>query len=309
MASVAATSPSGVQVELAHRDQHLVLTEVGAGLRTYAVGDRHVLDGYGVGEMSSGGRGQPLLPWPNRIAGGRYTFAGSELQLPLNEPERGNAIHGLTRWAGWEILAQETGRAVLGHLLHPQPGYPFTLELMIEYVLSAAGLAVRTTATNVGTAALPFGAGFHPYFSVGTDEVDDAVLQAPAAAWRETDHRGIPTGAVRSVEGTDLDFRSPRPVGPAVIDTCLTDLQPDGDGLTRVSLSDPDGDATVTVWADRAYGELVLFTGDTLEPPRRRRGLAIEPMTCPPNAFRSGTGLVVLEPGQSFDARWGIAPW
>lgn len=286
-----------------------MLTEVGGGLRTYTVGDRAVLDGYGADEICSGGRGQPLFPWPNRIDGGRYTFAGSDLQLALDEPERGNAIHGLTRWANWEILAHHEGRAVLGHLLHPKPGYPFTLGLTIEYALSDSGLAVKTKATNRGTNALPFGAGFHPYFSVGTDHVDDAVLQAPAGAWRETDDRGIPTGAVRPVQGTDLDFRLPRPVGSTVIDTCFTELQADGDGLTRVRLSNPDGDAGVTVWVDENHGELVVFTGDTLERPHRRRGLAIEPMTCPPNAFASSDGVVVLGPTQSFEARWGITPW
>lgn len=304
----APTPPSGGQVDLVHGDQHVVVTEVGGGLRLYTHGGRPVLDGFGIDEMCTGGRGQALLPWPNRVDGGRYRFGGTEHQLALSEPEHGNAIHGLTRWSNWDTAASGAGRALMSHVLHPQPGYPFTLGLTIEYVLSRSGLAVTTTATNLGTAALPFGAGFHPYLTVGTERVDDTVLQVPASAYREADARGIPTGTVMPVAGTELDFRRPRPVGDAVLDTYYTDLQADPDGLIRVRLSDPDGRAAVTVWAGSDHAELVVFTGDTLEERRRRRSLAVEPLTCPADAFRSGLRVLVLEPGRSFAARWGISP-
>ena len=142
-----AATPSGEQFELTRGDQHAVVTEVGAGLREYSLGDHEVLDGYPADELASSGRGQLLLPWPNRIRDGVYRLDGREHRLPLNEAERGNAIHGLVRWSTWTVADRAADRIVLEHVLHPQPGYPFTLELRVEYSLGPDGLSVRTTAT------------------------------------------------------------------------------------------------------------------------------------------------------------------
>ncbi len=109
--------------------------------------------------MSTSGRGQVLLPWPNRLEDGSYEFEGRRHQLPLNETEHRNAIHGLVRWAAWSVGEREPNRVVLEHELHPQPGYPFSLALSIEYLLSEDGLRVRTTATNVGPQPAPTAAG------------------------------------------------------------------------------------------------------------------------------------------------------
>src|SRR4051794_19805411 len=157
-----AAAPSGEQFELRFGEQHAVVTEVGAGLRAYSAGGRELLDGYPADELASWGRGQQLLPWPNRIRDGTYRLGGRGLALPLNEPEHGNAIHGLVRWAGWTAAERASGRVVLEHVLHAQPGYPFTLELRVEYSLATDGLAVRTTATNAGAEPCPYGAGSHP---------------------------------------------------------------------------------------------------------------------------------------------------
>ncbi|HEX2119087.1 MAG TPA: hypothetical protein VHF91_07880, partial [Acidimicrobiales bacterium] len=161
-------NPSGEQYWLEVDGQEAAVVEVGGGLRTYTVGATDVLDGYGVDEMAGGGRGQHLLPWPNRIRDGRYSFAGEELQLALTEPARHNASHGLVRWANWAPAVQEDGRLVMELVLHPQPGYPFTVGLSVEYRLGAGGLSVATTATNLGTRPCPYGAGAHPYVTVGT---------------------------------------------------------------------------------------------------------------------------------------------
>ncbi len=299
--------PSGRQVELAWGDQRVVVTEVGGSLRSYTVDGRPVLDGYDAGEMCSGGRGQVLAPWPNRLAGGRYRFGDDELQLPF-EPDRGSAMHGLVRWANWEVLHHEADRAVVGLVVHPQSGYPFTLELVIEYRLSRGGLSVATTATNAGDRPLPFGAGFHPYFTVGTDTVDQAVLHVPAANRLEVDEQGIPSGAVSPVEGTVVDFRSPKRIGDLRLDACFTGLERDDDGHSHVVLAAPGGTPAVTVWMDRALAYVMVFSGDTLAPARRRRGLAVEPMTCAPDAYHNGLGLLVLEPGEAARCTWGIRP-
>jgi aldose 1-epimerase len=217
----------------------------------------------------------------------------------LNEPERRNAIHGLTRWSSWRVAERSAERVVLEHVLRPQPGYPFSLALGVEYSLSPDGLAVRTEATNVGAEACPYGAGAHPYLAVGAGGVDEAILRVPARAVLEADERGIPVGS-GPVEGSELDFRKPRPIGRARLDHCFADLDRDEDGRARVEL---DG---TTLWADESYPYLMIFTGDGL-PDADRRSVAVEPMTCAPNAFSSGDGLIRLEPGDSHAAAWGIA--
>jgi aldose 1-epimerase len=297
-------SASGEQYEIAHRDQHAVLTEVGAGLRSYTVGGHDVLDGYGAAEMASAGRGQVLIPWPNRIAGGRYDWRGRTLQLPLTEPEAGNAIHGLVRWVAWSVVEREAHRVAMALDLHPQPGYPFALSLRVEYALTDTGLRVATTATNAGDEPCPYGAGAHPYVTAGTTTVDTAILAVPARTVLQPDADG--TLGRTAVEGTTFDFRQPRPIGDIVLDDCFTDLTRDADGLARVTLADTGSGREVSLWVDEQHEYLMLFTGDPLREVRRG-SLAVEPMTCPPNAFRSGEAIVALAPGESTTGVWGLS--
>jgi aldose 1-epimerase len=188
-------NPSGEQVELTFGEQRAVVVGVGAGLRTYTVGDRTILDGYGVGDVCPSGRGQLLAPWPNRIEDGSYEFDGRSFQLPLNEPARRNAIHGLVRWSHWSVAERAADRVAFEHVLYPQPGYPFALEPRAEYSLSEVGLEARIQATNVGSEAAPFGAGWHPYLAVEGDVVDEVELCVPAETVLVADERGLPVGA------------------------------------------------------------------------------------------------------------------
>jgi aldose 1-epimerase len=300
-------APSGTQWEIRHGQQRAVIVEVGGGLREYTDGSAAVLDGYPAERMADGGRGQPLLPWPNRLADGRYTFDGRDHQLAIDEVASNNAIHGLTRWLNWHVVAQTASSIRVGHLLRPRPGYPFSLGLEIEYTLADTGLTVRTTARNRGTTPLPFGAGQHPYFTVGTPLVDAAVLELPTRARLELDtQRGLPTGTVRPVADTALDYTVPRSIGSTILDDCFCDLVRGDDGRARASLSDPSSGRRLTVWLGAAYRYLQVFSGETLAPERRRQSLAIEPMTCPPNAFRTGTDLITLQPDQSVELEWGV---
>jgi aldose 1-epimerase len=296
--------PSGEQIEIAFGDQRAVVVEAGGGLRTYSAAGRELLDGFPTGEMSTSGRGQVLLPWPNRIEDGSYEFEGRRHQLPINDVEEQDAIHGLVRWAAWTVGEREPHRVVMQHRIHPSPGYPFSLEVGLEYLLSGEGLRVTATATNVGAGSCPYGCGAHPYLSVGTQVVDSVTLRAPGRTVLLSDERGIPV-ASESVEGTEYDFRRPRQIGATRLDNAFTDLERDGDALARVSLSDPDGRSTLTLWVDETYPYLMLFTGDPL-PDVARRSLAVEPMTCPPNAFRTGEALIRLERGHSITSTWGI---
>ena len=295
--------PSGDQFEIEFGEQRAVVVEVGGGLRRYSVAGRDVLDGYDDDAMCTSGRGQLLMPWPNRIEDGAYEFGGRRHQLALDEPEHGNAIHGLVRWSPWKVADRAANRVSLSHVLHPQPGYPFTLALRVDYMLDDDGLSVRTTATNVGADACPFGCGAHPYLTLGTDTVDELTLQVPARTILVSNERSLPTGE-RDVEGTDYDFLDARTIGETKLDTAFTALRRSDDSLVRVELRAPGGDG-LTLWVDESYRYLMIFTGDPL-PDVSRRAIAIEPMTCPPNAFRTGTDLITLEPGASWTGAWGI---
>jgi len=298
--------PSGEQIDIVHGDHRAVVVEVGGGLREYTVNGRELLDGYGADEMSSSGRGQVLIPWPNRIQDGRYSFDGDDHQLAIDDVEEQDAIHGLVRWAGWVVADRATDAVVMEHVLHPRPGYPFTLALSVEYRLSDEGLLVQTTATNRGQRPCPYGSGNHPYLTLGQDNVDPLTLRVPGARVLVSDERGIPLGSTL-VDATDYDFREPRTIGATVLDHAFTELVRDGDGRVRVELCDPGAVSALTLWLDEAHPYVMVFTGDPL-PDVNRRGIAVEPMTCPPNAFRTGENLVRLEPGQSFTSSWGIEP-
>jgi aldose 1-epimerase len=300
--------PSGEQIEIRRAEQRAVIVEVGGGLRSYTWDGHELLDGYGLHERCRGARGHTMIPWPNRLRDGTYRFAGQEHQLPLSEPSKRNAIHGLTRWASWRVAARSADRVRMAHVLHPQPGWPFTLALTLGYALGDDGLTVTTTATNVGAQACPYGTGAHPYITLGTPTIDRLVLQAPGRLEIITDDRDIPTGR-RPVDGAPLDFREPREIGAAELDTGYGDLERAEDGRARVRIASADAAQAVMVWLDHTYQFVMLFTGDSLpQASRRRRGLGIEPMTCPPNALQSGDGLHILAPAESFVSAWGIQP-
>jgi aldose 1-epimerase len=230
-------APSGKQITIMAKDQQAVVVEVGGGVRSYSVGGRELLDGYGVNEMSSSGRGQVLIPWPNRLQDGSYEFNGRRYQLPLNEPEHRNAIHGLVRWSTWTATEREPHRVVMEHILYPQPGYPFLLGISIEYALSDSGLQVRTIATNLGAEPCPYGSGAHPYLTLGTETVDGLILHVPGRTVLRSDERGLSIQK-EAVEGTEYDFRQPKRIGSIKLDHAFTDLERDADGLARVKLRD-----------------------------------------------------------------------
>jgi aldose 1-epimerase len=225
-------APSGRQFEISAGDQHATIVEVGGGIRSYRAGDRDVLQPYPPGKMCDGAHGAPLIPWPNRLADGRYRFQGTDHQVALTEPDKHNAIHGFLRWRPWQPIEQHPDRIVMAATLFPLTGYPFALDVQIGYRLRDTGLSVTTTATNVGDQPCPYGCGQHPYLSPGEGLIDDATLHLDAG--------------------------------------------------TRI------------------------LTGDTLAPDRRRRGMGIEPMTCPPDAFQSGEQVIRLAPGESASATWGV---
>ena len=295
--------PAGREIEIRAGATVASVVEVGGGLRSFSVAGRPVLDGYGPQQMCTAGRGQLLVPWPNRLAGGSYSFQGTDLQLPLNDAGTGSAIHGLARWQRWELRRPAPDACVASLQLPAQPGWPFLLDLTVTYVVAPGRLEVTVSGTNAGDGPCPYGAGQHPYLSV---PVDATTLRLPALTRLELE-RGIPTGHRLPAQ------RVLAPIGDRRLDDCFCDLEdtepmpdPAEGGRWVVEAEPPDG-PLLRLWGSSAWRYLQVFSGDTVpEVHRRRQGLALEPMTCPPNAFVTGEGLVVLQPGERYLARWGI---
>jgi galactose mutarotase-like enzyme len=299
-------APTGEQYEIRRGKHKAVVTEVGATLRSYQVGQRELLDTFGPDEMSRYGMGHVLAPWPGRIDQGRYVFQGVTQQLPLNETANQNALHGLVRCLDWRLKEHSDDSVTLGLVLFPTDGYPFTLELAVTYRLTDRGLAVRSRATNRGAGPLPFGLGFHPYFNLGTDSIDTHVLTLPAATYLPTNERLVPIGS-SPVSETAFDFRKPKPIGATKLDTTFTDLIRGKDGRARIRLTGPQGNPSIELAMDASFRYVVAYTQDTLPDPRhRRRGVCLEPLTCAPNAFNSGKGLLTLEAGKSYTGEWSL---
>lgn len=308
-------TPSGAQFEIVLADQRAVVTEVGAALRSYSVAGRDVVVPFDVGQLSPAYHGAVLLPWPNRLADGRYEFDGVSHQLPLTEPARRVALHGLVCWQRWAPVAWEPSRVQLGIDTVPMPGYPFLLRARVTYALGPDGLDVRLETGNLGSVDAPYGVGFHPWLSPGPGSLDDCVLRIDAATWVATDDRLLPTG-----EGpipAALDFQAPRPVGGAVLDDAFVDATftdravaadpgTAADGRSWVRLTGTDG-RTAAAWMDPSMSCWQVCTGDRpTDPARSRQGLAAEPMTCVADAVRTGDRLIRLGPGQRTTVRWGL---
>lgn len=306
--AVSVVGPTGEQYEIAAGGYRAVVTEGGATLRVLEHAGRPLLDAFPADGLPVRGRGQLLMPWPNRIGDGAYDFDGHRHQLPLSEPERGNAAHGLVRWASWSVEEHTRTSVSLVYRLMAQTGYPWTLDLHALYDLSADGLTVTQTSTNLAAVPAPYAAGAHPYLVVGDGPVDGLELALPAATRLLTDDRMLPTGA-EPVSGTDHDFRVSRPIRRTSFDDAFTDLVRDDAGRATTLLRDPGTGRGVALWVDERHRWLQVYSGDDAGE-TARRSLAVEPMTAPPDSFRSGRDLVVLSPagsaGDEFSASWGI---
>ncbi len=299
---------SGNQFTLTHGDYTATIASVGATLRTLQHRGRDLIVPFDADEMRPAFRGATLAPWPNRVVDGRYTFAGEEQQLALTEPDRGHALHGLVAWLDFTDLEESANRVLLAATVEAQSGYPFRLQVRVEYVLGDEGLHTTVTARNTGTDAAPYGTGPHPYLVAGPGRVDDWTLTLPAGQVLEvTEDRLIPA-ALADVDANAgrFDFREPRKINDTFIDHAFTGLDRNADGTAEVRVTDASGAGVAMRW-DAACPWVQVHTADREIPELHRLGLAVEPMTCPPDAFNSGTDLIVLEPGDTTSAGWTIA--
>lgn len=292
------TRPTGEQYVIESDGYRAVVTQTGV-LRRLTRDGRDLVDGFAEDAMPAAGRGQLLVPWPNRIRDGRYTFGGATQQLALTEPKRGNASHGLVRWASWSLVRDEPAVVELRYFLPAQTGYPWTLDLSTTWQVDADGLTVTQAATNRADSPAPYASGAHPYLLAGPGPCDGWELELPASTYLTVDQeRLLPTGRA-SFDGIVSD-----PLGDTVLNHAVTDLERDGHGVARVRLRDRTAGTGVEIWADQHHRWLQVYTGD--DTPTPRISVAVEPMTAPPDAFNSGEDLVVLAPGESFSASWGI---
>ncbi|MCP2338362.1 aldose 1-epimerase family protein [Actinomadura rupiterrae] len=295
---------TGDQHVLAAGPYRAVVTESGAGLRSLTHDGLDVVLTHDADKLAPAAFGQLLVPWPNRVDRGRYTFGGESYQLALSEPKFENAIHGLARWAPWRAVQQADDRVTLALDLLGAQGYPFRLAFTVEYVLHAEdGLTVHLSAENTGTRPAPYAHGAHPYLTVGVP-IDECTAVLDAERFLPTDDRMIPPGAPVPVDGTDRDLRGGRVLGAREIDNAYTGLARDEHGRAWARLS--GGGRTVELWADEAHPWIEVYTAHTIPAGNRRLGLAVEPMTAPPNAFVTGTDLIELAPGARTGGSWGI---
>ncbi|WP_370289598.1 aldose 1-epimerase family protein [Nocardioides sp.] len=291
------SAPTGEQYSLSAHGYEAVVTQSGV-LASLRHAGRDLVDGVPDATMPAGGRGQLLVPWPNRIRDGRYRFDGADQQLALTEPKRHNASHGLVRWVSWSVLERTDTRIVLGYFLPAQTGYPWALALRTTYALDEGGLTVVQEATNLADTRAPYASGAHPYLLAGEGPCDGWELTLPATTRLLTDdERLLPVW--REAHDAFVDGAL---LGATVLNHAYTDLRREDDGRAEVRLR---AAATgVALWVDEQHRWLQVYTADDTATPRV--SVAVEPMTAPPDAFNSGEDLTVIEPGDTVAARWGI---
>ncbi|MBC3192379.1 aldose epimerase [Pseudonocardia sp. C8] len=288
-------------------DARADVDEVGGGLAGFAQGGRVRLEPHPPTARPPKGSGAVLAPWPNRVRGGRWRHRGTTHRLALSEPDAGNAIHGLLRHVPWTLTGRGGDHVTLTAVAPVQPGWPQPVRVTITYTVGAGGLAVETVVENLGAAPVPFGLGFHPYLRVGdvpTDELELTLAARTVLPLRDQ----LPDGPAVPLE---RPFAS-TPLGGLELDGAFGGCVPgDGDDLVRHRVAAPDGGGT-ELWAEPAFGWVQVFTPG--EFPRQgpdgavvvSRAVAVEPMTCPPDALNSGADLVELVPGEAEVLRWGV---
>ncbi|WP_353648669.1 aldose 1-epimerase family protein [Nakamurella sp. A5-74] len=310
--SVAPRPASGDTNVITFGAHRAVVGRVAAVLREYTVDGERVTESWSDEVVPPMGAGIVMAPWPNRIEDGSWTAPdGSHQQLDITEVARNCAIHGLLRWTAYDVVEHTESSILLSAELHPQHGYPFSLDVTVRYTVSANGLRVDHGVVNRGTGPAPFGVGAHPYFRLGERSIADLTLTISARTHAFIDDRWIPQG-LAPVGEHGPDLRSGQRLGDVNCDISLTDFavveSPAGPRHEHV-LSAADG-ASVTVWTDPAFRWAQLYTPPKFPGygPDQRLAIAIEPMTCNANAFRTGDDVLVVDPGESWSAAWGITP-
>jgi len=297
------------EIILTHGATRLHVSPYGASLRGLTVGSQPVVTVYEGAKGKVGGQGDVLIPFPGRVREGRYAFDGQNYQMDKNDKEGPNAIHGFLRTVLWDIDAQTDTQVTFSAGIGPQDhaGYPFSLRAEVTWQATPTGLSCAFNVQNTGSTLAPVAAGFHPYFTAGTEFINSSVLELPFDSILEYDDAMLPTGRVLPVEHTANDFRSAHAIEDTVFNTCFLHPQRTKGGKAVIVLSSPAAGHTVSVTLGPSVNYVVLYSGDPLPADHRRRALAIEPMTCGSDAFNHPEwGLSSLAPGQSLTGDWHV---
>lgn len=279
-------------LELTHGRYTAFVSPSGAALAALTFDGADIVLPVPEGEVATGFQGKTLAPWPNRVHGASYRVYGRRERLAVNEPETGDALHGLVCWQEFTVIAHTPSQVRLVTRILPQPGYPFTMRLLVSYTLNDRGLHVSASVVNQGDRSTPYGIGAHPYLRCGPAPPDECQLVLPAQC-------RVRLGAVED----ELDVAAVlgahgRPVllGGNRVDHAFTGM---GQHWS-VRLHDP----RAGLWVRLSSGSrwMQVYSGDDLG----RAGVAVEPMTCPPNAFNSGVDLVWLRPSASHVFTWKL---
>jgi aldose 1-epimerase len=305
------------ELTLSFHNHRVVISPWGASLRRYfMIDDRgreiDILWGYSGGSRKRGGQGDVLIPFPGRIANGRYSFEGQPFQLDCNDKEGPNAIHGFVRTLPWQVRDAQVNSVTCEVRLDAETyaarGYPFSLDIAVTYELGASGLGCDFVVKNIGDRVAPVGVGFHPYFTVGTSVIDEAEVQIPATGYLEFNEQLAPTGRILDVEGRSWDYRHFRKIGGQRFNHCYVNLERDADGMATATLRHRASNRAIDVVMDSSFSAVVVYTGDAIAD-APRTALAIEPMTCASDAFNHPEwGLKRLEPGETCSGRYLVRP-
>ncbi|WP_233255497.1 aldose 1-epimerase family protein [Naasia lichenicola] len=304
------TSPrprSGTRVDLAFGPYDASFASIGATLRTLRYEGRDLVVPFEADEVRPYYRGTVLAPWPNRVVDGRYTDADGRLQkLAITEPDRGHALHGLTPWLDFAIVDSTSTSVMFAATIPAQAGYPHQIAVTVEFWLDAAGLHSTTRARNDDTVAAPLGLSTHPYLVGGPGRVGEWSLELPAVQILDADERLTPTelGSVETSAFSAYDFRSARPIGDLEIDHAFTGLTDQGaEHVVKVLASDGTG-----VQLSWPHGDWVqIHTADLPDPAISRLGVAVEPMTCPPDVFNSDLAAALVQPDETRELSFTIS--
>ncbi len=294
--------PTGHRFRLHGPQSSAEIAQVGAALRALTVDGVDLVPRYPDDVPTPAASGVVLVPWPNRIRDGKYSFGGVDRQLALSEPAFGNASHGLLRFGSYTAVEASDERIVLAADVVPQTGYPFHLRTRVTFTLLADGLHVSHVIGNVGAEAAPVALGIHPYLQIGGVATEDLVLRSTGTSTLVLDERKIPVDEVPVDDATDL--RAGRRLGDVALDNAYRGLERDADGRAHHTLTAPDG-RRVELWQDAGFEWVQVFTTDRY--PGNPLAVAIEPMTAPSNAFVTGTDLIVLQPEREIRREWGIS--
>jgi aldose 1-epimerase len=294
---------TGEQYELDFGDLSATITQVAAGIRSLRFAESHLTEPFPPEAQAPSACGIVLMPWPNRVADGRWEYDGQPRQLDLTEPAKGNAIHGLLRRRPYDLVDRTDSTVTQAAMIYPEPGYPFLLETAVTHELHTEGLSVTHTVTNRGEVAAPVAVGAHPYLRIADVPPEQLTLTVTAGTRFEVDGRSNVIGEV-PVAGTPFDLSGGRIVSELDLDTGYADLPA---GPVEHSLAAEDG-RRVVLWGDDAFRYTQVFTNKKFATKPGQIALAVEPMTAPANALNSGRGLRWLEPEETWTVSWGIRP-